>query len=411
MSLPTASYTVAPGLKSPLTSEQALALLQSTRDALSIRDSDSSESKGEALPDDCTKCDPVASAHLFAWKDRQHYWHVRTTAGHDLFMRQGEAQAELDFKFPVTDHLVGSGCLQPRLYKPSPKFPDTGVATYDWLSGLVEVERSWLKEERNLVATCQHLADYLSALQSFPLSSVPRWVTDLMNPWDHADSLDHLCDAMLPRVSAQAGPRTASSASLKPYALLESDEQSLNATLAGLDLMLATRSKLAALPAQLTHGDINPTNIMVRVGAGDGLPEFCVIDFTPYCTETHLHAFTVFMYWICLYTDPAEPIVSELPLELMESMLFAYASRRKSGVEEAMLAVWPVVLAKVALRMVATHLVFADQATADTPLPGFLTPEATRRYADLLALVLEGQAALAALADRVRRRTTLRRPQ
>jgi hypothetical protein len=62
---------------------------------------------------------------------------------------------------------------------------------------------------------------------------------------------------------------------------------------------------------QLTHGDLNPGNIMVNMEAigsargrdGDLLVSVC--DFTPYSTESHLYSFMVFCYWTFLYRhDP-----------------------------------------------------------------------------------------------------------
>ena len=113
-----------------------------------------------------------------------------------------------------------------------------------------------------------------------------------------------------------------------------------------------SRSALAGLPRQLVHGDIGPDNVLM-----DGDEVIAIIDFTPLC-EPVLFAVATAVYWYLVHgrrqLDPGG----------IRACLDAAAPRPWTAAERE---IWPAMLAREALRRLATPLAVAAEAGSRPP--------------------------------------------
>ena len=339
------------------------------------------------------------------------------------------------------------------------------------------------------------------ALARFPMSDVPSWVNELCNPWDRADSLEHLLQYALPRLAGETkedtgdGEGAGGTVQRSPrsdrrslgYELLHSHGDAtgrreveagvtvdwLRATLVdALMYLRAHQEAYTALRKQLTHGDCGYGNIMVRTGParcgsrgdgggtvassgasnGDGggagagagsggdtdtgagagagagagvgaggassgdidvakaehtvedagvvVPhrvspiatfqdaQLCVIDFTPYATETQLYSVLVHLYWCYVYG--ASP--GKVDWAAIHAWLAEYHTH--APLDKAAVRLLHVALVKVALRMVFTPVFFMEEwglgSTVDS-LPPFATDSEVVRYVRVLCMLMQSR--------------------
>ena len=109
---------------------------------------------------------------------------------------------------------------------------------------------------------------------------------------------------------------------------------------------------LPILPRQLVHGDIGPDNVLM-----DGDEVIAIIDFTPLC-EPVLFAVATAVYWYHVHgrrqLDPGG----------IRASLDAAAPRPWTATERE---IWPAMLAREALRRLATPLAVAAEAGTGPP--------------------------------------------
>jgi Ser/Thr protein kinase RdoA (MazF antagonist) len=192
-------------------------------------------------------------------------------------------------------------------------------------------------------AVMRYLADYHAALAGLELP--PSWrAADTI--WTQVASADYLV-LVLPGLLQRFG-----------FA---------DQTTEALAELRAAGPAMAALPRQLVHSDIGPDNVLMH-----GTEVVAVIDFTP-LHEASLFAAATAVYWYQVYGR------DELDCQaIWSSLQLAGARRRWSGAETGL---WPAMLAREALRRLATPLALADQA--GTGLPAMTA----QRHAAVLALM------------------------
>jgi homoserine kinase type II len=178
-------------------------------------------------------------------------------------------------------------------------------------------------------AVMRYLADYQAALAGLQLP--PSWhAADTI--WTRVASADYLV-LVLPDLLQRFG-----------YA---------DRTAAAVAELHAAVSAMSALPRQLVHSDIGPDNVLMH-----GTEVAAVIDFTP-LYEPALFAVATAVYWYQIYGS------AELDCAAIWSSLRLAAARRPWTAAETEL--WPAMLAREALRRLATPLALADQAGGAPP--------------------------------------------
>ncbi len=215
----------------------------------------------------------------------------------------------------------------------------TGHYVQEFLPGQVSPQPT----AEQTAAVMRYLADYHAALAALPLP--PSWrAADTI--WTQVASADYLV-LVLPGLLQRFG-----------FA-----DQTGSAVAALRDAAPA----MAALPRQLVHSDIGPDNVLMQ-----GTEVVAVIDFTP-MYQPALFAVATAVYWYQVYGR------SELDCEAIWSSLRLAGARRPWPAAET--GLWPAMLAREALRRLATPLALADQA--GTGLPAMTA----QRHAAVLALI------------------------
>jgi Ser/Thr protein kinase RdoA (MazF antagonist) len=124
------------------------------------------------------------------------------------------------------------------------------------------------------------------------------------------------------------------------------------AAVQALDVLDRARTRLAALPRQVVHGDIGPDNVLM-----DGNEVVSLVDFTPY-RESALFAACTALYWYHVYGRATADVAR------LRASVDAIGQERAWTAQE--LALVPVGLLREALRRLATPLALAAQAGRPT---------------------------------------------
>jgi Ser/Thr protein kinase RdoA (MazF antagonist) len=196
-------------------------------------------------------------------------------------------------------------------------------------------------------AVMRYLADYHAGLAAVQLPAGWRGPDTI---WTQVASADYLV-LVLPGLLQRFGAGTAA----------------MSAALTALTALKAARPAMAFLPRQLVHGDIGPDNVLMQ-----GSDVAAIIDFTPFF-EPALFAVATAVYWYQVFGR------AELDAAALWSSFRLTGARRPWSSAETRL--WPAMLAREALRRLATPLALADQAGGE--LPAMTAP----RYAAVLALM------------------------
>ena len=213
------------------------------------------------------------------------------------------------------------------------------------------------------------------------------WVSRHKNHWDEADDIDYLVDHVHPKLSK--------------FSLLLETGQGVAVADRALTLLAEHREAYGLLPKQLTHGDMGLGNVMISVSDADSMPRkatACIIDFTPYATESHLYAFTVTLYWTFLYGPLCSCIgeSSSLDEARMRSSVAAYLSTAASFDLPDLRHMWYIMFVKVACRMLFVPVLWAE---ADVAFPSFVSADAVEKYVRVLDWVMRNQALLENILD------------
>lgn len=184
-----------------------------------------------------------------------------------------------------------------------------------------------------IAATMRHVAAYHAALAEVP---VPAGLHAGRTVWDRVASAEYLV-AALPGLLRGHGP--------PGYAA----DGMIAAALSHVERALP---RMRELPRQLVHGDIGPDNVLM-----DGDEVIAIIDFTPLC-EPVLSAVATAVYWYHVHgrrrLDPGG----------IRACLDAAAPRPWTATERE---IWPAMLAREALRRLATPLAVAAEAGSRPP--------------------------------------------
>jgi Ser/Thr protein kinase RdoA (MazF antagonist) len=200
-------------------------------------------------------------------------------------------------------------------------------------------------------AVLRYLADYHAALAELALPAGWRRADTV---WSRVASADYLV-LVLPGLLRRFGTRSG---------LPQPGGELIDAALAELS---AARPAMSALPRQLVHGDIGSDNVLMQ-----GTEVVAVIDFTPFL-EPALFAVATAVYWYQVHGR------AELDVGAIWSSLQRAGARRPWSAAETQL--WPTMLAREALRRLATPLALADQADGELP------PMTAHRHAAVLTLM------------------------
>ena len=189
-----------------------------------------------------------------------------------------------------------------------------------------------------ITATMRQVAAYHTALRSVPSPASLRSGRGL---WDRVASAEYLVRE-LPRLLGD--PR--------PWPGPAPPPGSADAAPA-VGAVRNSLPRMRGLPRQLVHGDIGPDNVLM-----DGDEVHAIIDFTPH-HEPVLFALVTAVYWYHVYGH------DRLDLDAIRASLAATASRRPWTDLEA--ALWPAMLAREALRRLATPLAIVAENPAGAP--------------------------------------------
>jgi Ser/Thr protein kinase RdoA (MazF antagonist) len=148
---------------------------------------------------------------------------------------------------------------------------ESGCTVQEFLPGRLSVDPSPAQR----AAVMRHVAAYHAALSSV---AVPAWLREGATVWQRVASVDYLL-AELPRLLDHAG-LPAGSAGVVSAALAH---------------LAAAAPRMRQLPAQLTHGDIGPDNVLT-----DGDDVVAVVDFTPHHAPA-VSAIATAVYWYHVY--------------------------------------------------------------------------------------------------------------
>ena len=226
---------------------------------------------------------------------------IRTNRG-DYFVRPAARDEDSQFLADVAACLSDRGVLQPQFRRTK----SGGVKSRNDCTVCEMLPPCFVPANCPAARTCtifeiaEHLANYNRQLAAFPTARHPAWLGTLNNAWDKADSLDWLLSEMLPVLEDATSCQTA-------FGTLHVSEETRSVALDALKLLSAHRSELVAIPKQLTHGDLNPTNILccsceAKSSCSHNAPaRLCVIDFTAYSTESHVYSLLVFLFWQMIF--------------------------------------------------------------------------------------------------------------
>jgi homoserine kinase type II len=200
-------------------------------------------------------------------------------------------------------------------------------------------------------AVLRYLADYHAALAEVALPAAWHRAETIWSRVASADYLVLVLPGLLRRLSERSG-------------LPQAGGELIDAAIAALS---AARPAMSALPRQLVHGDIGPDNVLMQ-----GSEVVAIIDFTPFL-EPALFAVATAAYWYQVHGT------AEVEVDAIWSSLHRAGARRPW--REAETQLWPAMLAREALRRLATPLALADQAEGELP------SMTAQRHAAVLALM------------------------
>jgi len=141
------------------------------------------------------------------------------------------------------------------------------------------------------------------------------------------------------------------------------DDRDVRAALRHVENGLA---QIRELPIQLVHGDIGPDNVLM---AGDEV--VAIIDFAPFF-EPVMFAIATAVYWYHIHGH------RQLDVDAIHASFAAAGHREWTAVERA---TWPTMLAREALRRLATPIALAAETGADNLAAGL------SRYRAVLSLM------------------------
>jgi Ser/Thr protein kinase RdoA (MazF antagonist) len=183
-------------------------------------------------------------------------------------------------------------------------------------------------------ATMRHVGAYHAALERVPVPSklpVPETV------WDRVASAEYLVNA-LPGLLRSHGP---------PGGAGQHDV--ISAALGQVELALP---QMRQLPRQLVHGDVAPDNVLMH-----GSEVIAIIDFTPFFQPV-LFAVATAVYWYYVHGQRRlDPVGIRASLTAAGHRPWTTAERQA----------WPAMLAREALRRLASPLALAAQTGTGPP--------------------------------------------
>ena len=177
-------------------------------------------------------------------------------------------------------------------------------------------------------ATMRHAGAYHAVLEQVP---VPAWLFTAATVWDRVASAEYLVEQLPGLLHSHGAPGR------------------VMAALGQVELALPL---LRQLPRQLVHGDIGPDNVLMH---GDEV--VAIVDFTPLCQPV-LFAVATAVYWYHVHGR------RELDPGAIRASLAAAGHRPWTTAERE---VWPAMLAREALRRLATPLAVAAESGAGPP--------------------------------------------
>jgi Ser/Thr protein kinase RdoA (MazF antagonist) len=187
-------------------------------------------------------------------------------------------------------------------------------------------------------ATMRHAGAYHAALEQVP---VPAWLLTAATVWDRVASAEYLVEE-LPGLLRSHGPPGSAAGS--------PGSAGHGMVMAALGQVELGRPLMRQLPRQLVHGDVGPDNVLMQ---GDEV--VAIVDFTPACQPV-LFAVATAVYWYHVHghrqLDPG-------------AIRASLAGHRPWTAAER--EVWPAMLAREALRRLATPLAVAAEAGAGPP--------------------------------------------
>ncbi|CAE7254374.1 dsaVM [Symbiodinium natans] len=280
-----------------------------------------------------------------------------------------------------------------------------GLSVWRRLMGFVDFD--WEQKHADWIAgTCAGIAAFNAALQDcscLPCSDispedvadrvkVPEWVKEHKNHWDEADDLDYLLDHVRPMLSDLS------------FLVDAAGEHGVLVASRALALLVEHRKAYKSLPKQLTHGDLGLGNVMISPSSENAT--VCIIDFTPYATESHLYAFTVTLYWTFLYGPLSSAgaggtqDAAFLDEERLRAAVAAYLTTADLYGLPDVRHMWYTMFVKVACRMLFVPVLWASSAEVEgAALPSFVCAEATEKYVRVLDWVMANRATLQKMLD------------
>ena len=137
----------------------------------------------------------------------------------------------------------------------------------------------------------------------------------------------------------------------------------------GEDVAAATDER----PGAVGLAPVSPSPVPSR-------PGLCVIDFTPYATETHLYVVLVHLYWVYIYTEAPLPCRRQHDVDWAAVTEWLVRYDAATPFTSSMVDLLHVSLVKVAVRMIFTVVFFAeehqrafDAGEVEEELPAFVS--------------------------------------
>jgi Ser/Thr protein kinase RdoA (MazF antagonist) len=220
---------------------------------------------------------------------------------------------------------------------------DSGHTVQEFLTGRITLAPTPAQTS----AVMRHIAAYHAALE--PVRA-PASLRAADTVWTRVASAQYLVDA-LPGLVRRSG-------------LPAEGHPAITAALREIAIWLP---QLRRLPRQLVHGDIAPDNVLMN---GDEVS--AIIDFTPF-DEPVLFAVSTALYWYHIYGH------DQLDLDGIGASLAELTRYRQWTAIEA--ALWPVMLAREALRRLATPLALAEETRTQLGNP------TSQRYQAVLSVM------------------------
>jgi Ser/Thr protein kinase RdoA (MazF antagonist) len=191
-------------------------------------------------------------------------------------------------------------------------------------------------------ATMRHAGAYHAALEQVP---VPAWLLTAATVWDRVASAEYLVGQLPDLLRSHSPPgRAAGPPDRAAGPPGRADHGVVMAALGQIELALPL---MRQLPRQLVHGDIGPDNVLMHREE-----VVAIVDFTPSCQPV-LFAVATAVYWYHVHGH------RRLDPGAIRASLAAAGRRPWTAAERE---VWPAMLAREALRRLATPLAVAAEA-------------------------------------------------